>query len=63
MPCRQHASYYTTNWACKPENLEIQEVPMVSFSGLDEALLMVSAEKGQAIVADIRDFLPKAPVG
>ena len=36
---------------------------MVSFSGLDEALLMVSAEKGQAIVADIRDFLPKAPVG
>lgn len=63
LPCRQHASYYTTNWACKPENLEIQVVPMVSFSGLDEALLMVSAEKGQTIVADIRDFFPNAPAG
>lgn len=58
LSCRKHASYYTTNWACRTENLEIEGVPQVKFSGLDKALFMVSADKGHLIVADIRDFFP-----
>lgn len=58
LSCRKHASYYTTNWACRTDNLEIESVPLVEFSGLDQALFMVSADKGQPVVADIRDFFP-----
>ena len=63
LACRKHASYYTSNWACKTDNLEIQGVPMVQFTGLDEALFMVSADDGQPVVADIRDFFPPADTG
>lgn len=56
LSCRKHASYYTSSFTCSPDNLEMQGVPMVEFSGLDQALGMVSAERGQLIIADIRDF-------
>ncbi|PHM20673.1 MAG: hypothetical protein CK604_07110 [Curvibacter sp. PD_MW3] len=58
LSCRKHASYYTTNIACKAENLEMDAAPMVSFSGLDEALFNVSEERGHITIADIRDFFP-----
>lgn len=63
LSCRKHASYYISNWACKTDNLEVQGVPLLNFSGLDQALFVVSAEKGQTIVADIRDFFPPTEMG
>ncbi len=58
--CRSHASYYTTSIACKTDGEEVQIAPMVNFSGLEEALYMVSGLDGDPIVADIRDFFPRS---
>lgn len=56
--CRSHASYYATNFACDTVNMPITDAPIVEFTGLTKALAMVSAAKGYAMFADIRDFFP-----
>lgn len=58
LACRKHASYYMTNWACNAENKGNKDFPLLGFSGLDSALLMVSTERGRPVMADIRDFFP-----
>lgn len=59
--CRSHASYYVTNFACDTVNMPVTDAPIVEFTGLTEALGMVSAVRGYAIFADIRDFFPTPP--
>lgn len=56
LACRKHVSFFEDDAACHALN-EI-EVPMLSFSGLDAALIEVSTPKGQLVLADIRDFFP-----
>ena len=56
--CRSHASYYVSNFACDTVNMPITDAPIVEFAGLTKALGMVSAIKGYAVFADIRDFFP-----
>lgn len=56
--CRQHASFYTTNWACSAEYKDNKDFPTMGFSGLDSALLLVSGARGGPVMADIRDFFP-----
>ncbi len=57
--CRNHASYYETNFACDTVNMPVTDAPIVEFTELTKALGMVSAVKGYAMFADIRDFFPK----
>lgn len=56
--CRCHASYYASNFACDTVKMPITDAPVVKFTGLTKALGMVSAVKGYAVFADIRDFFP-----
>lgn len=56
--CRNHASYYVTDFACDTVNMPITDAPIVEFTGLTRALSMVSAVKGYSMYADIRDFFP-----
>ena len=56
LACRKHASYFSTNKWCSPPHLNTIQAPLVRFGGLDEALVALSARRGTAIFADIRDF-------
>jgi Fe-S-cluster containining protein len=58
LACRKHASYYVTNSACSAENKGNKDFPLLSYSGLDTALFMVSGARAQPVMADIRDFFP-----
>ena len=58
LACRKHASFFEDDLACQTGVMDEVEVPMVSFSGLDEALFTVSAKQGKVVLADIRDFFP-----
>lgn len=58
LACRNHASYYMSNFACDTVNMPITDAPLVNFSGTTEALSLISAGKGPAVFADIRDFFP-----
>jgi Fe-S-cluster containining protein len=62
LSCRKHASFFTSNVACQVEYLEQPGMPMMTFSGLDAALFEVSAEHGQVVIADMRDFFPRSNV-
>ena len=61
LACRNHASYYTSSFACDTVNMPVTDAPMVNFSGTTQALSLVSAGKGPAVFADIRDFFPAKP--
>lgn len=61
LACRNHASYYTSSFACDTMNMPVTDAPMVNFSGTTEALSLISAGKGPAVFADIRDFFPPRP--
>lgn len=56
LACRAHASFFTTAKWCAPDYLNSVEVPIVRFSGLTDALMEASAQRGEAVFADIRDF-------
>jgi Fe-S-cluster containining protein len=58
LACRKHASYFEDESACHPEVMNRIEVPQVEFSGLDQALFLVSVVRREVILADIRDFFP-----
>ena len=55
LSCRKHSSFFESASACDPRVMNSIEVPLVAFSGLDEALFAASGVDG-ALVADIRDF-------
>ncbi|WP_223306876.1 YkgJ family cysteine cluster protein [Acidithiobacillus ferrivorans] len=59
LACRKHASFFTTDIACRPPAMHQIEVPMLRFGGLDEAFFALSGEKWPIVSADIRDFFPK----
>ncbi|MFT3821849.1 MAG: YkgJ family cysteine cluster protein [Rubrivivax sp.] len=59
LSCRKHASFFTSDIACRPPVMHQIEVPMLSFSGLDEALFALSGDKVPPLLADIRDFFPE----
>lgn len=61
LSCRKHASFFEDAAPCRPAVMNDIEVPQVAFSGLDQALFTVSVERGDVVLADIRDFFP--PVG
>lgn len=61
LACRNHASYYMSSFACDSVHMPITDAPMVNFSGTTEALSLISAGKGPAVFADIRDFFPSKP--
>lgn len=58
LSCRKHASFFEDAAPCRPEVMNDIEVPQVRFSGLDQALFAASADLGEVILADIRDFFP-----
>jgi uncharacterized protein len=58
LACRKHASFFEDAAACRLEVMNAIEVPQVAFSGLDQALFGASSERGEVILADIRDFFP-----
>ena len=53
--CRNHASYDVTNTACLPAYID-EDRPILRFGGLLNAWVEVSSGKGDAVLADIRDF-------
>ena len=55
LSCRKHASFFETAAACAPSVMNAMKVPLVGFSGLDEALFAVSGVEGSLLVG-IRDF-------
>jgi len=59
LSCRKHASFFTSDVACHPSVMNQIEVPMLSFSGLDEALFALPGDKVPPVLADIRDFFPE----
>lgn len=61
LACRKHSSFFEDAAPCRTEVMNDIEVPKVEFSGLDQALFAVSMERGDLILADIRDFFP--PIG
>ncbi len=59
LACRKHASFFQNDRACQADLMHAVDAPLVSFSGLDEALFAVSADRGKVVLADIRDFFPQ----
>lgn len=57
LACRKHSSFFADENPCHPSLMNYIAVPMVSFSGLDNALMAASGASG-ALIADIRDFFP-----
>lgn len=57
LSCRKHSSFFMNENPCHPSVMNRIKVPMVSFSGLDSALMAASGASG-SLVADIRDFFP-----
>jgi Fe-S-cluster containining protein len=57
LACRKHSSFFMNETPCHPSVMHLIEVPMVSFSGLDAALMVASGAVGP-LLADIRDFFP-----
>lgn len=60
LACRKHASFFEDAGPCHPSVMNELQVPQVTFSGLDQALFVVSGERRNPILADIRDFFPPA---
>jgi uncharacterized protein len=60
LACRKHASFFEDAAACRPDVMNDIEVPQVGFSGLDQALFTASVDRGEIVLADIRDFFPPA---
>jgi uncharacterized protein len=58
LSCRKHASFFEDAGPCHPEVMNEVKVPLVGFSGLDDALFSVPGTDGALILADIRDFFP-----
>ena len=58
LSCRKHASFFQDNGPCHPSVMNEVLVPQMAFSGLDQALFVVSGERRNPILADIRDFFP-----
>jgi len=56
--CRKHVSFDTTSFWCQPERSHVKEMPMIGFSGVEEAYSDVSGRNSNGIFADIRDFFP-----
>lgn len=60
LACRKHSSFFEDAAACRLDVMSDLKVPMVSFSGLDAGLFFASDERGDPVIADIRDFFPPA---
>jgi len=58
LACRTHASFFTDAAPCQPDVMNDIEVPQVAFGGLNQALFATSSNRGNLILADIRDFFP-----
>lgn len=58
--CRKHVSFHTSDFWCRPERSHERELPMVRFSGAEDAFFELSRVSDGGIVADIRDFFPSA---
>lgn len=59
LACRLHVSFYSTNIACKGGS-EIQGIPELRFSGIEDSLHLLAKERAQTVFADIRDFFPSS---
>ena len=57
LACCKHASFLEDDPACQTDVMNTTDAPSVPFAGLDEALFAVS-ERGEVVLADIRDFFP-----
>jgi uncharacterized protein len=58
--CRKHVSFHPSDFWCRPERSHTKELPLVRFSGLENAFFELSTLRDGGIVADIRDFFPSA---
>lgn len=58
LSCRTHASFDENNSNCHPDVMNTVQVQLIRFSGLDSALMEVSADRGEITIGDIRDFFP-----
>ncbi len=58
LSCRTHASFFEDASTCAVDVMYDQQMPLVKFDGLSEALFLASDEQGQPVLADIRDFFP-----
>lgn len=56
--CRKDVSFDTTSYWCEPSRALYATLPMVGFSGIDDALSAVTGKASSDIVANIRDFFP-----
>lgn len=53
--CRKH---YTSAFWCQPERSAEKQLPLVQFSGAEEAYFDVVRTHAEGVLADIRDFFP-----
>jgi len=60
LSCRTHASFDQTNSNCHPDVMNTVQVQLMRFSGLEAALMEVSADRREVTIGDIRDFFPVA---
>lgn len=60
LACSLHASYYSTNVACKTDLWEMSGLPELRFGRIKEAVVQISLERGQVVFAEIRDFFPNS---
>jgi len=58
--CRTHVAFDASSYWCDPNRMHQQEMPMVRFSGLQEALGKISTGRNGAVYADIRDFFQRS---
>lgn len=54
--CRKHLCFDTTPYWCDPSRTLTVELPMLGFSGAEDAFLDVARLKTGGVFADIRDF-------
>lgn len=56
--CRKHLSFHTSDYWCRPEHSHEEEMPLVRYSGAEEAYFAVTGGGERGVLADIRDFFP-----
>lgn len=56
--CRQHLSFHTSDYWCRPEHSNEREMPLVRFSAAEQAYFAVTGFGARGVFADIRDFFP-----
>ncbi|MBM9890246.1 MULTISPECIES: YkgJ family cysteine cluster protein [Deefgea] len=58
LACRKHVSFFDSATYCDVTIANDISVPLMGFSGLDNALYSVKNKNQNLVIADIRDFFP-----